>query len=441
MEGIHSRFIRNNNNGNNNNGNNNNEKFNHVNKILYGTEIKYIQDISRYFVFEKLIQDKLYGNVWKVKDNNGKIYILKQERIKNRNNHEINNHEINKNRNSSRNNHGNKYKNRNKNRNKNNKYKNRNKNKNNRNKNNKHKNNKHDNNKHNNNNNEYGNSPYDCSLNDYSMIINEIRMFNIINETIGNNIIKCYNIYKMKHEDRVDIYIQLEYCEHGNIKYIGLNYLENIKKIESDLENIKNIESDYWNLFNWNLFNWNGKSNMINNITNEFYERVKIISRQVLKGLVYLKSKGIVHRDIKCDNIVMNSKGEVKIIDFGVSETYATIIENEFKSGNRIIIGTSRFIAPEIYKGEDYDYKVDIWSLGITLIELVTGKIAYGDEMDIMYMLRINNSKHLNYRKILKDNGIYNVELIDFILTCLTYDKEKRPNAIELLKHNFINND
>jgi len=87
-----------------------------------------------------------------------------------------------------------------------------------------------------------------------------------------------------------------------------------------------------------------------------------------LTGLCYLHSKGIIHRDIKATNILLSSEGKIKLADFGVA---AKILPES--EGRQTICGTPTNMAPEIVLHRMYSYKVDIWSTGITAIELANG--------------------------------------------------------------------
>ena len=108
--------------------------------------------------------------------------------------------------------------------------------------------------------------------------------------------------------------------------------------------------------------------------TNLDLRAVKSWSRQILRGLDYLHSHDppIVHRDLKCDNIFVNqNQGEVKIGDLGL----AAALDNQ---RTKSVIGTPEFMAPELYD-EDYDERVDIYSFGMCIIELVTHECPYSE--------------------------------------------------------------
>ncbi|KAJ3734028.1 kinase-like domain-containing protein [Lentinula guzmanii] len=100
---------------------------------------------------------------------------------------------------------------------------------------------------------------------------------------------------------------------------------------------------------------------------------VRQAAKRVLGGLVYLyEAMGVLHRDIKPSNILLNSEGQVKLCDFGVSGELENSVAKTF-------VGTSVYMSPERIQGSDYTIKSDVWSLGITLIELAHGCFPFAD--------------------------------------------------------------
>ncbi|KAI8380802.1 kinase-like domain-containing protein [Blakeslea trispora] len=116
------------------------------------------------------------------------------------------------------------------------------------------------------------------------------------------------------------------------------------------------------------------------------------IACEALKGLVYLHSKCFIHRDIKCENILLGWNGEVKLADFGLA--------TKTTRKNRERLGTSKWMAPEVIRKQFYDEKIDIWSLGITLIEMmdrVPPHYLIKDETDLFNIILNESSPTFTY--------------------------------------------
>lgn len=111
------------------------------------------------------------------------------------------------------------------------------------------------------------------------------------------------------------------------------------------------------------------------------YDVVYIV-RQVLVGIGYAHSKGFVHRDIKPSNIILNSEGTVKIMDFGISKS--RVEKGSTKTGAKV--GTVYYMSPEQIRGEDVDHLTDIYSIGCTIFEMITGKPPFFSDSEYEIM-------------------------------------------------------
>ena len=171
------------------------------------------------------------------------------------------------------------------------------------------------------------------------------------------------------------------------------------------------------------------------------YELIKILPRNlneeeiaslvsmILKGLIFLHENKKIHRDIKTENILLTHEGIAKLADFGVS----TQLMHSF-SKKITKIGTPFYMSPEVILQNKYDYKCDIWSLGITTIEMAEGEPPFAKVKGYWVLKKIITHPP----KGLKNKEKWSKEFNDFVEKCLIYDPEKRPSAKELLQHPFI---
>jgi len=150
---------------------------------------------------------------------------------------------------------------------------------------------------------------------------------------------------------------------------------------------------------------------------------------QTLKALSYIHKCHRIHRDIKSDNILLNSRGAVKIADFG----YAAQLTQE-QQKRHTVVGTPYWMAPELIRGHDYGFKVDIWSLGIMLMEMVEGEPPYM-EFPPLRALFLITTKGI---PPLQNADHWSPQLVDFYNKCLEKDVDKRPGAEALLQHPFL---
>jgi serine/threonine protein kinase len=161
---------------------------------------------------------------------------------------------------------------------------------------------------------------------------------------------------------------------------------------------------------------------------------IGMISYQILKGIEHLHSKKIIHRDIKPSNILLNSKGQVKIADFGVSGRIDTLMNSR-----TTLIGTYIYMPPERIGGDNYNSISDIWSVGMSILEIAIGTYPYLQLTDAKLTDVWSLSELIKERDAPKlPEGEFSSEFMSFIGACLDKDPLTRPSATDLLKHPFI---
>jgi len=154
--------------------------------------------------------------------------------------------------------------------------------------------------------------------------------------------------------------------------------------------------------------------------------QIMLITRCALNGLMYLHKMHKLHRDIKCGNILLNSQGVGKLADFGVSGQLSDTLAKR-----KTLIGTPYWMAPEVIKETGYNEKADIWSLGITVIEMAEGRPPYSYMNPMRAIFYIPMKPPTGFT----DNSLWPPELVDFLAKCLTVDPVVRPPAKALLEH------
>uniref|UniRef100_A0A8C1W6V1 non-specific serine/threonine protein kinase n=1 Tax=Cyprinus carpio TaxID=7962 RepID=A0A8C1W6V1_CYPCA len=162
--------------------------------------------------------------------------------------------------------------------------------------------------------------------------------------------------------------------------------------------------------------------------------QIQVICKQMLEALQYLHSMKIIHRDLKAGNILLTLDGDIRLADFGVSAKNTKTLQRRDS-----FIGTPYWMAPEVVmcetmKDAPYDYKADIWSLGITLIELAQIEPPHHELNPMRVLLKIAKSEPPTLEKPAK----WSMEFKDFLKKALDRNPETRPTAAQLLDHPFV---
>jgi len=148
---------------------------------------------------------------------------------------------------------------------------------------------------------------------------------------------------------------------------------------------------------------------------------VVCIAAQIMRGLHHLQRRKVLHRDVKPENILVNSSGEVKLTDFGISKDLSSVAEV-----GTTFVGTATYMSPERASGEEYSFQSDVWSAGMVLYELATGQYPYAHSSFLHLCECLCEGPE---PRLERAEGRFPQGLCDLVARCLTRDEAKRADA------------
>ena len=166
---------------------------------------------------------------------------------------------------------------------------------------------------------------------------------------------------------------------------------------------------------------------------------IRRYTRQICAGLAYLHGANVLHCDIKAANVLLTQTGEAKVADFGLAKIYqdaGSLSIAGFQSGVSSVVGSPYWMAPEVIRGQGSSTKSDVWSLGVTVVEMASTKppLAHLDSMAALF--HIGNGGDMGAPpEILGEHGKA------FVTRCMDNARDRRPSCDELMQHPFLSND
>jgi len=162
-------------------------------------------------------------------------------------------------------------------------------------------------------------------------------------------------------------------------------------------------------------------------------QAIQIILKQALLGLEYLHQSNLIHRDIKAGNLLVDDDGTVALADFGVSSSLST----SSQSVRKTFVGTTCYMSPEVISQSGYDNKTDIWSFGITALELANGSAPYSKLPPLKVLMMTLQADPPTLDRTATKHP-YSEAFKQVIDACLKSDPKQRPSCTALLQHPFF---
>jgi len=225
------------------------------------------------------------------------------------------------------------------------------------------------------------------------------RELEFLSTCIHPNITEFYGAYlSSPSSSSADVVLLMEYCEGGSLETASKKLRENKRRIGETV--------------------------------------VAKLAESILKGLDYLHGRKIIHRDIKPSNILLTREGIIKLCDFGVSGVLINSMAGTFT-------GTSWYMSPERIRGDHYTIRSDVWSVGLTLLELARNKFPYPPDLGPVELLMvIVNGEIPELEDELPSEGnpgaIWTENMKLFIKRCLIIDGKQRPSPREILQDPWL---
>jgi serine/threonine protein kinase len=215
-------------------------------------------------------------------------------------------------------------------------------------------------------------------------LINEIQ---IMKSSVHTNVIKCTDCFLCEGE----LWVIMEYIDFGCLTDVLDQYPKGLQLTEA---------------------------------------QIAFLCSHTLRALEYIHNQGIIHRDVKTDNILLGMDGRVKLADFGSAARLTPT-----RPSRKTVIGSPYWMAPELIRGEEYSQKVDIFSLGCTIQELAVGEPPFSEypPLKTLFLLATSDVPPLK-----NEDQKWTPIFMDFANKCVKKDPANRPSASDLLAHPFL---